>query len=278
MKTRNIQLEQFKARLFARICFIFIFLTQMAQRIYLNVVKSSNRPDLRRIYVATIPCSAMLIFIIIIEFLAYKKLKSKVLKYTNLLNWMFFLVFTAEWLVSLYGGLTSFYHTPFPYYTLTAPIFFTSFAWRTQLQNFIFQRWYFKIICPTCAYIMSLVVLARDDLAEISDTLFRGLLQISYLIVIFYFEEKVSFRLLLTSVHQENWIEVNEFVLDSISEKIAIFQVGGDMKYCSEYLKRFTKRFGRKNDIDIPLSNITTVHPLIQTESFLNHFDVSLLI
>lgn len=73
--------------------------------------------------------------------------------------------------------------------------------------------------------------------------LVRGLLQIVYVICIWYFEQKINLKLLLSNLHQEKWLEMNQFILNNVPEKIAILDWDGQVKFMSDYLKTFIDKF-----------------------------------
>ena len=78
-----------------------------------------------------------------------------------------------------------------------------------------------------------------------------------YTIVLFYFfDDKISLKLLLTSIKQEQWVQINEFILNNIPEKIAILDLEGGVKYTSEFLKQFTREYGLQGSLTMLFSEI----------------------
>jgi len=44
-------------------------------------------------------------------------------------------------------------------------------------------------------------------------------------------------------VEQENWMQVNNFILDSIPENVMILDFAGEARFTSEYCKPFMERY-----------------------------------
>ena len=244
MDNQNIELEHFRVRLYGRICIVFIFLTQVAQRIHAFILCPLLTHLNHMMYLATLPFLAMMSCIAVTELILYKRLGSKALKYSGKLNAIFFIFLVCEWWLTLYAGYLSLRQHPFNYLTPNASLVFTAFSWRILLQNFIVQRWQLKIIGPIGAYIIVLYNAMHFYMEDYENTLFRGLLQMAYIILFYYFDNKISLSLLLTSTKQEQWVKINEFILDNIPEKIALFDFKGSIKYQSQHLKQYMKKLG----------------------------------
>ena len=268
MKRYDIQLEQFRARLFARICIVLIFLTQVGQRLWTNILNPKYTPYTKKIYASTLFILGALSILVLIELILYKKLKRKALKYANLINGFIYFLFLSEWLITLYAGLLTRQLHPFPYYNITSPLIWTAQTWRILLQNFIIQRWQLKIIAPLLTYSFVLGFAIYYDPQEVVSTLLRGFLQIIYIVIIYYFDDKINFKLLLTSIRQEKWVQINEFILDSIPEKIALLDLEGGIKYSSGYLKQFVKKCGYDDDVNKIFSKVRNVQQHFDVDSF----------
>lgn len=208
------------------------------------------------VYLLTIPFLGGLSIIVLTEFVAYKKIGSGILKYSPYVDILFCLVFSAEWLTIMYAALIQSKQSDTMCYGVSAFFSFTSFSWRTLLQNFISQRWEFKIIPPVAAYILLMVYAVEHSDGVTQFIILRGVLQSSYVVLIFYFESKINFRLLLLGVRQERWIQINDFILNNVPENIAIFDIEGAPKFVNEHFKEYMGRYSHSLDIRKFMKNI----------------------
>jgi len=238
------ELEQFETRLKARIFLLFIYVTQVGQRTYFVTNEKGQTPASIDGYETSFPFLGALIAIVLSEALLYKKLGTRILKYANFISAFFFLVATAEWLITLYAGLLKSIQIGTVHgYNVPAIFGFTSFSWRIMMQAFIVQTWYLRSVAPTAAYLMTIGYGLHLTPKWTAMILVRGLLQIVYVICIWYFEQKINLKLLLSNLRQEKWLEVNQFILNNVPEKIAILDWDGQVKFMSDYLKTFIDKY-----------------------------------
>jgi len=250
VKSAAIELEQFKACLYAHIFLLLIFITQFGQRIYFVLIDKQTRAS-TDVYEQSFPFLGGVIVIVLGEALLYKKIGIKILKYTRYISALFFLVATAEWMVTLYAAVVrSITCGTQAGYNVPSIFGFTSFSWRIMMQIFIVQRWCLRIIAPTFAYGMVMGYGIHVVPQSTGVILVRGLLQVAYIIMIFYFEQKINFKLLFTTLHQEKWLKMNEFILNNVPEKIAILDLNGTVKFISEYFKLFMEKCGFPDDLN----------------------------
>jgi len=268
IRSQKIELEQFQTRLKARFFLLFIFITQVGQRLFLLLDPAQKSDTPFDFYVTSFPILAILIILVMIEAILYKRKGAQVLRYASMINAIFFVASTAEWLTTLYGGLERVNRCGgVARYSVPSIFSFTSFSWRIMMQIFIIQHWYLRILAPIGAYLMTIIYGIHLNHADYSVILVRGLLQIVYIVFIFYFEEKMNIKLLLTSLHQEKWVQLNEFILNNIPEKIAILNVNGELKFMSDYLRVFLKKFGHMEDIHPLFKNITDLKQQYESDS-----------
>lgn len=267
MENQNIQLEHFKYRLYGRICIVFITITQIAQRIRVFITSPALTHFTHTMYIVTLPPLAIMSLLAVTEFIIYKKFGSKALKYSGYLNGAFFIFFLCEWWLTIYTGYLSIKRTPFYYLTPSTSLVFTAFTWRILIQNFIVERWYLKLIGPIGAYIIVLFDAIHFDPKNTGNSLFRGLLQITYVILIYFFDNKISLSLLLTNTKREQWVKINEFILDNIPEKIALFDFKGGVKYQSLHLRKYMRNLGYGSDTEALYSHITDLKFQVGSES-----------
>ena len=233
------ELENFHTRLIARLCVILLCVTQIGQRLFFVLDEPNLSRDSKIFYLASLPFLVFVSIIVGIEFILFKKIGTKIIKYSRIIDLVFFFTFIGEWFFTLHAAvIKASYHTGLSY-SIPAVFGFTSFSWRTQLQSFVTQRWYLKCIPTMMAYILVMVYAIKFDPRETIYTLIRGILQILYVVLYFYFEDKIKLRMLLINMHQEKWMQINEFILNNIPENIAIIDVSGEAKFISDNFKNF---------------------------------------
>ena len=73
--------------------------------------------------------------------------------------------------------------------------------------------------------------------------LLTGIVQAIIVIVLFYFEDKMNWRMVLTNLQQEKWMPINDFILNNIPENIMILDIDGETRFISDYCKSFFALF-----------------------------------
>jgi len=243
LKHKDMESEAFSARLTARLCVIFIALTQAGLRFLVVFAQPGLSQTSKVSYLASVPFLITISAIVAVEYAFYKKKGPKIAKYSQIVDALFFIIFTAEWVFTLMGALTKVSDTDPPSYSVTAIFGFTAFSWRTLLQSIITQHWQLKVIPPTAALGLTMGYVVYYDPSQTFFTLVRGILQVLYTIVLFYFEDKIKLRMFLTNVQQEKWMKINEFILNNIPENIIIFDRNGETKFSNDYCRSFLEKY-----------------------------------
>jgi len=104
------------------------------------------------------------------------------------------------------------------------------------------QYWQLKIIPPVLALSVIMgysIYYAPHNLASL---LIRGITQMIYTAVLFYFEEKIKWSMVWVNLQQEKWMQVNDFILNNIPENIMILDLDGGVKFLSDYCKSFLEK------------------------------------
>jgi len=238
-RARSLELERFSARLTARLCIIFIALSQIGLKVLFILLQSGLKRDSKISYTTSLPFMFAISIIVVVEYVLFKKKGPKIVKYSHIVDALFFILFTAEWLSSLNAALIKAKNTSPPSYAVTAVFGFTSFSWRTLIQPFITHHWQIKIIPPASALALTMGFVIYFDPDQVFFTLTRGLLQIFYIIMLFFFEDRIRLRMMLTTIQQEKWVQINEFKLNNIPENIMILDLDGEAKFINDYCKSF---------------------------------------
>jgi len=265
-RARSIELERFSARLTARLCIIFIALTQIGIKILFIILQSGLGKDSKISYATALPFMFAISIIVVAEYVLFKKKGPQIVKYSHLVDGLFFILFTAEWLSSLYAALIKAKHTTPPAYAVTAVFGFTSFSWRTLIQPFITHHWQIKIIPPVAALGMTMGFIIYFQPDQIIFSLVRGLLQIFYIIMLFYFEDRIRLRMMLTTMQQEKWVQINEFILNNIPENIMILDLDGETKFINDYCKSFIEKSNGTESTQHFFTKITDIQQQAEPE------------
>jgi len=249
VKPRDVDLDRFQCRLTARLCVIFIAITQIGLRLLLVFAEPGLSQDSKISYLTSLPFLIVASLIVGIEFFLFKRIGSKIVKYSFVVDLLLLGIFLGEWVSNLNASLVKIKLKQPPSFGVTALLGFTSFSWRTQIQPFIVQYWQLKIIPPVVAFGLVIGYSIVYDPEETVFTLCRGLLQVAYVIVLFYFEDKIQWKVLLANMQQERWVQINDFILNNIPENIAILDLEGHVKFTSDYLKAFMERCRCSQDL-----------------------------
>jgi len=270
-KNATTELEQFSNRLKFRLFAILMFIGQVAVRLY-SLLKSESTPLLNTLYIIAFASLLCLIAIIALEYTLYKKLGPKILRYTKIIDGLFFVFFYFEWMIALAIPTTvPTYHNG-PYVKMVTAFLYTSFCWRTLLQNIIIHQWQLRILTPLSGTLFIAAFSIYYDPNNTTVILSRGISQIVFIISILYFENKMSLNLLLANLKQAQWMQVSEFILDSIPENIAIFDLNGETKYLSAYFLQLLQQSDCPNNIDKFFGGIKNLrkHEPTETSFLLN--------
>jgi len=250
-KKRNydLDLKQFQIRLQTKLCVGLTCIVQVFVRIILLCLDPTMTPESRFFLIISLPFSAVMALIIVLEYLLFKKRGPGIIKYSTYVDFVMLIFFMGDWIIAV---ISSFYRKSkgngSPSFSATALLAFTSFSWRTLLVTFIVQKWQLKIIAPITATIVVTVYAICYVPKNTVFLLLRAALQAFCLILIIYCGDKLKWRMMWTNLHQEKWLQVNNFILNNIPENIMILDLAGEPKFMSGYCKSFMSRYNLSLD------------------------------
>src|SRR5690349_12607258 len=96
------KVNQFRARLMAQLLVIFIALTLIPLRICFAAAYNLLSSFVVQLTYRTLPFLAAYCLIVLIKYILFKKSRNWIFKYSNFIDLVFALVFTAEWVLSFY--------------------------------------------------------------------------------------------------------------------------------------------------------------------------------
>jgi len=255
-KSTSTKIERYKNQLHLRLCALLIFIVQGGLRLYALLMAQTESRLAIIIYITTFVLLLLIMILITMEYVLYKHLKYKTLKYSKVIDGIFFVFFLAEWVATITLPLADFDFREGSTLKIHAIWTYAAFGWRILLQNFIIHRWYLKIITPLLANAV-LVGLGTYYEADVATyILLRGISHTLFIALILYFDNKVSLGLMLTNLHQAQWIQVSEFILDHLPENLAIFDLNGETQYLSAYLLEFMRKSKCADDVEKFFENI----------------------
>ena len=103
----------------------------------------------------------------------------------------------------------------------------------------IVQKWQLMIMPPFGALVVATIYNIHYATGSLYWTFLAAGVQILNIIIIVYGEDKVKWRMVWANIQQEKWIQVNNLILNNISENIMILDLAGETKFISEYYKAF---------------------------------------
>ena len=106
----------------------------------------------------------------------------------------------------------------------------------------IVQKWQLKIIAPVVAICVATGYAIHYTAGTILYLMLAAGTQLFNVIIIIYCEDKVKWKMVWANIQQEKWMQVNNFILNSIPENIMILDLSGEAKFISEYCKAFIKK------------------------------------
>lgn len=245
-----------RVRVVAKLVVIFICITLLAQRLIRTFTSSVISDKTIQSLIITLPILSSLSLIVLIECFLYRKLGLKILKYSKYFDILFTLAFTAEWMVTLNAQFAYAQGDGLNLYLIVA---FASFGWRALLPILTIQQWQFKIIPPTAAYTYLLIYITVHRTTESWVIIMTAVSQPIYVILIYYFEHKINFTRIIGNVQNEQWLQLNSFILNNIPENIVIMDSTGTPNFISENFKRLLQRHNLSEDIKKFLGNIKQI-------------------
>jgi len=269
-KANEAKFELFHIRLTARLCIGFACFVYFLSR--LATIKGIIRDHSSSRYINRLALvfTPIITLIVITEYLLFKKKGRKILKYSQVIDLLILLLFTADWilgLISIFTRAQEDRNSPSPgsgsmvWFQVTALYEFASFAWRALLVTLIVQKWQLKIIPPAAAIITATVYAIYFDPKPVHVYLIRFAAQLFNTVFIIYCEDRIKWRMIWTTIQQEKWMQVNNFILNNIPENIMILDVTGQVKFISDYCKSFMEKYNLSVDTKELFSRVRDLQP-----------------
>jgi len=275
-KPNGAKFELFHIRLIARLCIGFACSVYFLSRIATIKGIIQDRSSSRVVNRLSLAFAPLITIIVAIEYILFKKKGKKILKYSQVIDFLILLLFTADWIIVLISTFTraqemTTNHPPPPpggprgpppefdmgnpppmppppgsgllvLFPVTALYEFASFAWKALLVTLVIQKWQLKILPPAAAIITSTVYACLFDSRQTHTYLIRCAAQLFNTVFIIYCEDKIKWKMIWNSIQQEKWMQVNNFILNNIPENIMILDVAGQVKFISDYCKSFMEK------------------------------------
>jgi len=278
-QTRNhdFNIERFKTRLTAKSCVVFITVTQIIIRLIVGLCQPSLNLKAQLVGNLALIFYVLITLIICFEYFLFRKIGPKVMNYSQAIDIILLILFTAEWIMSL---LPPFFRIPSanPHVLqVTAALVLTAFQWRILFLLFLVQSWKLIMIPPTI--VVSLVIGLVCHYALVSDVfiVLRGILQIIYIVIMLYFLDKIKWKEILMNAQQEKWIKINDFVLNNIPENIVILEMGGALTFVSDYCKVFIQKAHLSQNLRELFTNIRELCQQPETDLSVKSFFLFIL-
>ena len=236
--TRNSS-DLFRVRLIAKLFIVLVCAFQIIPRLLVLFMGLTFNSRYARNIAISLSFLGAMILVITIEFILFKKKGSKIIKYSHLVDLILLALFVCDWVAVIFSSLETVQSTHPPSFPVSTLYGFTVFAWRTLLVTLIVQKWYLKALPPTIATLVVTGYAIYYVPKDLGYNLIRSISQIVTMVLIFYCEDKLKWRMMWSNLQQEKWIQVNNFILNNIPENIMILSVQGEVKFISDYCKSF---------------------------------------
>ena len=241
-KVQDFDLKCFKILQNAKFCVAFVLLTSVIVRLIGLLLNNSLSSTTQTILIISLPVGLMVVIVIVLEYLLFKKKGPEIVKYSNLLDAIVLFFFMGEWTTALCADLfrpQQSNPTCFPFLSLYS---YTAFSWRTLLVTLIVQKWQLKVIAPiSMTWVVAGYALYLSN-KSYGLLITRAIVQTFNIFLIIYCEDKMKSKLMRTNIEQEKWMQVNNFILNNIPENIIVLNLAGEVKFISEYCKSFMKK------------------------------------
>jgi len=236
----DFNLEHFRIRLTARFGIILACLIIMLPRL-IGLVADPKLPAYTKLFFAiSLPFLLLMVLTILLEYFLYKKLGAGIVKYSGLVDILLLLFFMTDWILILIASLSRM--QPSVAFQTKALFGFIGFSWRTLMVTLIVQKWQLKIIPPCVAIILTTGYVISYTTTSLFFILLSAICQFTNIILIIYFEDKVKWRMVWANIQKDKWMQMNNFILNSLPENIMILDLNGEVKFTSEYCQSFIQK------------------------------------
>jgi len=207
-----------------------------------------------------------MITIISLEYFLFKKKGPEIAKYSNTVDSILLLLFIGDWISCLVSSIYEMEGVNPLSFNTPALLGFTAFSWRTLLVTLLLQKWQLKIIAPITVTFVVTGYAIYSSQSNLVFLLSRTVMHLFNIVLIVYCQDKVKWRLMRTNLEQEKWMQVNNFILDSIPEKIMILDLAGEAKFMSEYCKKYLNKFNLSVDAKEFFKRVLDLEQLQQSD------------
>jgi len=265
-RNHDFNIERFKTRLTAKFCVVFVAVTQIIIRITLAIIlKNVSNATYISYYLSSF-LFAIIAGTVCGEYLVFRKIGPKIMNYSKYIDIILLVTFTAEWMTTLVITLTRTPSIKNGVVDLISVFGFTGFAWRVIFLLFLIQDWKLIIIPPVSAFglVIGFAIYYYNGFTWL--ILVTALPQVVYVVLMIYFQDRIRWKEVFTNVQQERWMQVNDFILNNIPENILILELGGEVKFVSDYCKSFMRRLHVTQDPKDLFANIKDLNLQPDTE------------
>ena len=262
-KNHDFNIERFKTRLTGKCCVVFVVVVQIIFRLIMFLILGDRLPHSSQIaYIISFPLLILTALVVCFEYFLFKRIGPRVMNYSRIIDIILLVIFTAEWIDTLFISVNRLEVTDPPSLPPSSIFTLESFGWRTLFLLFLIQGWRWLIIPPTLALSLTIgFVLHSAPSSQWWYLLLISIPTVIYTILILYFLDKFKWKEVFANIQQERWMQINQFVLNSIPENIVILDIGGKVNFVSEYCKAFMQSSCLGND---PCGLFTKIRGLSQ--------------
>jgi len=229
----------FRVRMLAKLCIVAVCAFQLIPRLLVLCLGFTFNSIYARNMAISLSFLGGMIIMVAIEYILFKKRGKKIIKYSNLVDLIILILFLCDWIGSVVSSFQMVRPTDPPSFKISALYAYTVFAWRTLLVTLIVQKWYLKALPPAIAISVATGYAIHYEPDNLAYNLIRAIAQIMTMTIIFYFENKLTWKMMWMNLQQEKWIQMNNFILNNLPENIMILTAQGEVKFISDYCKSF---------------------------------------
>ncbi len=259
-RANDFNMEHFRIRRTATVGIVLVCLLLYVPRLPAAIANSTIPHKARvLIYINLIPPTVM-ILIVALEYFLSKKLGPKIIRYATIFDVALLAAFTADWIIILLASLDKIQKEDPVCFQVGALFGFISFSWRALMVTLLVQNWLLKIIPLAATACLTIGYAIYYSPHTILFTLLSGITQLIIMIIIIYTDDKVKWRMLWANIQKDKWMQVNNFILNSIPENIIILDVSGETKFISDSCQSFVKSCHLSLDIKEFFNNVRELH------------------
>ncbi len=241
-KVSEFDLKQYQIRGPAKLCIFVVYVGQFLMRLTTTLWDASFTPTSRLFMQISLAFTLLIPLIIAVEYLLYRKLGARIVRYSKIVDLVIYLLFMADWILVCFTGLYRLQSRNPPSFKIGSFYGFTSFSWRTLMVILMASKWQIKAIAPVLAQVLVTGYTIYYDPHNILMAIIKAVVQIFNVVFVIYCIEKIQWKLIWANIQNERWMDVNKFILSNIPENIMILDFQGQTKFISDYCKDFMEK------------------------------------